>query len=116
MISICPMCKTALSAYDSPMKHIKDVGIDYSKSNKMSKEEIDEKALGILNSTMDDTRKMVELTNKCEITFIDAEILVRHKKGEDPVSIARVTDVSLNKVIKTTTQLLTSTAEIGSGP
>lgn len=63
------------------------------------------RARAILESDADDTRKIVELTNEGSLDFSDAEILVRHKNGEDDVSIARTTNISLNRVIMTIASL-----------
>ncbi|MCL2148084.1 MAG: hypothetical protein FWH47_01930 [Methanomassiliicoccaceae archaeon] len=100
---ICPICRAALSLYGGASE--KRGGAGRRGGRGKASAGVDAAALDILMSDISDTRKIIELEGKAGIGAAEAEILVRFKKGEDPVSIARATDISLNMVLMTTAPL-----------
>ena len=103
-ISRCPVCMTILSVYSGVQGYNKEGRTSKKKENKASNV-ISPEALTIIRSNIDDIRKIIELERKVGMETTDAEILVRFENGENPVSIARITDTSLNKVILATMPL-----------
>jgi len=91
---LCPVCAETLS-----VRTVVNGNVPIRKKNdpfpKMTRE-----ILTVLASNKDDMKKMVELTNRNDLDYTDAEILLRHRKGEDPMSIARAADVSPDRVIR----------------
>ena len=99
-VSRCPVCRTKLSIIDRSVKYpkiSKEVRPEHKRDRSVS--EISPAVMAVLMSEADDTGKIIELTNKCNIESLDAEILVRCRNGEGAVSIAKSTDASLDKVV-----------------
>ena len=95
-VNRCPICKTTLSKLESTEGYTEEPRSDISR---YKPPRITPSVAAVLDSDNNDIRKMFELTNANGLDFQDAEILIRYRNGEDRVSIARHTDVSLNRVI-----------------
>ena len=98
-VNRCPVCWTALSVYSgSPVFRERSAGYQRPNWNKIYTSS-GQALSAILRSDADDAIKIIEIGSKIGLHITDAEILVRFNKGEDPVSIARATDSSLNRVM-----------------
>ena len=97
-ISRCPVCWTTLSVCREPSVYKEMEAYQRPNWNKIY---VNSGSVlsAILRSDIDDTKKVIELGSEIGLDTTDAEILVRFSKGEDPVSIARAIDTSLNRVM-----------------
>ena len=110
--SACPVCKAPVLFFNGSLGHIKERETNCTgHKNSYPGTDGNPAIAEILGSVVDDTKKIIELTNRCNMEFLNAEVLVRYHSGEDVVSIARNTDASLDAVFMMTLPFSAGTVE-----